>query len=98
MELLSEFRSGYGHSVKYYRRPESAWVYWERWEWRTPTLPDRRFLVAGWFTPIGLVLGIVTLLVALVGSGKRSESPRWVHVEAGWCDPYAFEQILAMSS
>ena len=42
MELLSEFRPGYGHSVKYYRRPESSWVYWERWEWRTPTLPDRR--------------------------------------------------------
>lgn len=98
MELLSEFRPGYGHSVKYYRRPESSWVYWERWEWRTPTPQQRRLLVAGWFTPIGVIVGLATLLVALVGSGKRSESQEWIHVEAGWCDPYAFEQILAMSS
>lgn len=98
MELLSEFRPGYGHSVKYYRRPESTWVYWERWEWRTPAPPQRRLLVAGWFTPIGVIVGLATLLVALVGSGKRSESQEWIHVEAGWCDPYAFEQILAMSS
>ena len=98
MELLSEFRPGYGQSVKYYGRAESAWVYWEHWEWRTPEPPDRRVLVAGWLTPFGVIIGVVTLLVALIGRGNRSEPPRWVHVESGWCDPYTFEQIRAMSS
>lgn len=97
MELLSEVRPGFGSAVRYYRSPESAWVYWERWEWRAPEPPERRMLLVWWFTPFGVIVGLMTLFIALLGSSRRPDAPRWVHVDAGWCDPYMFEQIRAMS-
>ena len=98
MELLSEFRPGYGQSVKFYQRAETPWVYWERWEWRTPEPPEQRAFLAGWLSRVGLLVGIATAVAAVAGSLRHTDEPRWVHVEAGWCDPYTFEQSFAISS
>ena len=98
MELLGEFRPGYGQSVKFYRRAETRWVYWERWEWRTPEPPERRVFVAGWLSPLGIVVGIATALAAVAASRRHTDELRWIHADAGWCDPYTFEQSFAISS
>lgn len=87
MEFVSESRPSFGIAVRYYRSPGTEQLYWERWEWRNAAARERRSLVVGWTTPIGLLVGLVSLLVAHrpLDDGRAT----WVHVESGWCSPYA---------
>ena len=59
MEFVTESRVGFGCAMRYYRWPDTDHLYWERWEWRSAAARERRSLVVGWTTPIGLLVGLV---------------------------------------
>jgi len=87
MVFVTEFRVGFGCAVRYYRWPGTEHLYWERWEWRTAAAQERGSLVVGWTTPIGLLVGLVSLLLAHRPAANSEAT--WVHVESGWGAPYA---------
>ena len=86
MELLSEVRPGFGSAVRYYWRSESAWVYWERWEWRAPEPPERKMLLVWWFTPFGVIVGLMTLFIALLGGAVGKSANCQVNVQVAITD------------
>lgn len=86
MEFVSECRVSFGCALRYYRWAGTDHLYWERWEWRTAEARERRSLVVGWTTPIGLLVGLVSLLLA---HRPPNSEARWVHVASGWGAPYA---------
>lgn len=86
MHLVSDVRDGAGSAVRYYRRDNSGYLYWERWLWRVPPVPAQRSIVVGWSTPVGLIVGLASYLA----SRQRpiTGEATWVHVESGWCAPH----------
>lgn len=87
MEFVSECRVSFGCALRYYRWAGTDHLYWERWEWRTAEARERRSLVVGWTTPIGLLVGLVSLLLA--HRPPANSEATWVHVASGWGAPYA---------